>query len=202
MMTQKTFAQTDPRYDSRYQSQPGAGKMGMALFLVIVGVLFVTGLIGYAVVRSRAPEWPPPGTPPLFYGLWFSTGLLVMSSVFLHMAYTGVRGDRQAQLKRGMFGATLLGAAFLISQMWCWLHMMGANVTASSNLFGFTFYMLTGLHALHVIGGVIQLVYTTARSWRGAYSSDFYPGVLYSTMYWHFLTAIWIVVFSLLVLGN
>jgi len=200
--TPTTLSETDPRYDDRYQSQPGAGRMGMAVFLAVVGVLFITGLVGYFVVRSRAPEWPPPGTPPLFFGLWISTALLVTSSVFLHMAYAGVRNDRQPQLRTGMLVASFLGSGFLLCQLWSWNHMLGESVSASANLFGFTFYMLTGLHGLHVIGGLVQLLYVTARSLKGAYSSEFYPGVLYGAMYWHFLTFLWIVVFSILALGG
>ncbi len=196
------ISDSDPRYDSRYQSAAGAGKLGMAIFLVVVGALFIVGLIGYVVVRLRAPEWPPPGTPPFFYGLWISTGILVTSSVFLHMAYVAVRSDNQPGLRRGMTVAALLGVAFLLCQAWNWSHMVGESVTPSGNLYGFTFFMLTGLHALHVLGGVIQLSIAAARARRGKYSSTFYPGVLYSAMYWHFLAVIWIVVFSILALGG
>lgn len=204
MMDRETIDanKSDPRYDSRYQSQPAAGKLGMIVFLLAIGMLFAAALVAYVVIRARAPEWPPPGTPPLFYGIWISTAILVTSSIFIHLAYTAAKNDRQDQLKRGMLVTTLLAVSFLLCQLWNWSHMSNAALTASSNMFGFAFYMLTGLHGLHVLGGVFQLVYVTVRSFRGAYSSGFYPGVLYSAMYWHFLTALWIVVFSLLVLGS
>jgi cytochrome c oxidase subunit 3 len=73
-------------------------------------------------------------------------------------------------------------------------------VTAASNLYAFTFFILTGLHAAHVVGGVGLLAVVLARSLRGRYGSGRYDGVTYAAMYWHFLDAIWLLLFAVLVL--
>jgi cytochrome c oxidase subunit 3 len=76
------------------------------------------------------------------------------------------------------------------------------HVTPSANLYGFTFYMLTGLHAAHVIGGLALLAIVTVRAFCGRYSANAHAGVLYSTMYWHFLDGVWLVMFAVMLLGS
>jgi heme/copper-type cytochrome/quinol oxidase subunit 3 len=64
----------------------------------------------------------------------------------------------------------------------------------------FTFYLLTGLHALHVIGGMVLLGAVTAKAFAGRYSATYHPGVTYAAMYWHFLDVVWLVMFVLIFL--
>ena len=93
------------------------------------------------------------------------------------------------------------GFHFLLVQTWNWWGLIAAKMTATSkNLYAFTFFMLTGLHAAHVIGGVILLGVVTARAAQGRYGSGRHNGVTYAAMYWHFLDAVWIVLFAVLVL--
>ena len=101
-----------------------------------------------------------------------------------------------------MLLTTMLGVAFLASQTVNWFALVAAKLTAKTNLYGFTFYMLTGLHAAHVVGGVIPLGVVTVRAWRGRYSSSFHPGVRYCGIYWHFLAAVWLVLFIMLVVAG
>ncbi|MFH1681903.1 MAG: cytochrome c oxidase subunit 3 [Candidatus Eisenbacteria bacterium] len=74
--------------------------------------------------------------------------------------------------------------------------------TGPGALFGFTFYMLTGLHAAHVLGGLIALAVVTARAHRGAYSAADHAGIELCARYWHFLDIVWIVLFAVLLVGN
>ncbi len=189
-------------YDSRYQSVPNAGKFGMFIFLAALTMLFGASIIGYLIIRSRAPEWPPAGLRLYSNGLWFSTALIVVSSIAMHMAYIGAKTDNQRQLRVGMLLTTILGTLFLAAQTWNWYDLIGTSIATSDQLFGFTFYMLTGLHALHVIGGILPLAFVTRRAYAGRYDSEYHPGVVYCSMYWHFLTGMWIVIFTMLVLGS
>jgi len=109
-----------------------------------------------------------------------------------------MRRERTASAR--WVGATLgLAFLFLGVQAWNWWGLISLRLTASSNLYGFTFFMLTGLHAAHVVGGVVLLSIVFARARAGRYGSGHHPGVTYAAMYWHFLDAIWLLLFAVMV---
>ena len=179
----------------------GVGTFGMVLFLVSLGVLFTASLIGYLVVRARAEAWPPPGMPHLPRGLWFSTVVMLLSSGTLHAAVRAVRRDRAGALIGLLLITTLLGVVFLVTQAVNWAWLIGIHATASTGLYMFTFYLLTGLHAAHVLGGLIPMAVVTAKSFRLGYTSADYRGVKYMAMYWHFLDVVWLIMFTLMFLA-
>ena len=76
----------------------------------------------------------------------------------------------------------------------------GGYATVRTGLYMFTFYVLTALHALHILGGLIFLATVTAKSFAGRYSPDYHPGVTYAAMYWHFLDVVWLIMFVLIFL--
>lgn len=184
--------------EAKQQIAPGAGKLGMKLFLLSLSVLFIGSMVGYLVVRSRAVEWPPEGMPRLPSGLWISTLIIFLSSGAIESALRSIRNGKESALRWGLVVTLLLGFAFLIAQLLNWSNLIGPNVAVGSNLYTFTFFMLTGLHAAHVIGGLVQLVFVTARAHRGLYSAEHHAGVLYGRMYWHFLAVVWLVMFILM----
>jgi cytochrome c oxidase subunit 3 len=187
--------------DSRSAPAPlGTGRLGIKVLILALSMLFAASIVGYMVIRLRAPAWPPPGVPRLPGTLWISTLIIVISSVTMQTAVRAAREGRRLALRVAMLLTTLLGVAFLISQTLNWFALAAANLTARTNLYGFTFFMLTGLHAAHVFGGVIPLVVVSAGAWRGRYSAAFHPGVEYCALYWHFLAVVWVVLFALLVI--
>jgi heme/copper-type cytochrome/quinol oxidase subunit 3 len=160
-------------------------------------------MVGYLMVRLRSPQWVPPGTAPLPVGLWLSTLLLLVSGITMHGAVLAIRGGKREMSTRLLLTTLVLGVAFLCSQVFNWWRMVAVDaVLATKSLYAFTFYMLTGLHALHVIGGLIPLVRTTWRAHRGVYSWADYHGIRLMAMYWHFLDAVWIVLFVVLQLAT
>ena len=188
----------DPRR-VREGAIPGAGVLGMWVFLATLTVLFLASIVGYLVVRLRATDWPPPGMPRLPAGLWLATVVLVAGSVTIHRALRSIRLGDRAALIRWLQATLALAVVFLSVQSWNWWGLIRLHLTAASNLYAFTFFMLTGLHAAHVIGGIALLVIVLARSLRGRYGSDHHGGVTYAAMYWHFLDAIWLVLFAVMV---
>jgi cytochrome c oxidase subunit 3 len=172
----------------------------MLVFLLSLSVLFLASIIGYLVVRSRAAEWPPPGSPKLPAGLWVSTVIILVSSGTIQSALRSVRRNRLGALIGFMLMTLLLAVVFLVSQAVNWAWLMGIQATTQAELYLFTFYLLTGLHAAHVIGGVVLLSVVTAKAFRGRYSPRHHPGVRYAAMYWHFLDGVWLVMFVLLFL--
>ena len=189
----------DPRR-ARDASVPGAGVLGMWIFLATLTVLFIAAIVGYLIVRTRATDWPPPGMPRLPGGLWLATLLLVGASATIHRALVAIRAGELRRTTRWLAATLALGSTFLAVQSWNWLGLIRAHMTASSkNLYAFTFFMLTGLHAAHAIGGIGLLAVVLARSRGGRYGSGHHPGVTYAAMYWHFLDGMWLLLFAVLV---
>ncbi|MBN2328317.1 MAG: heme-copper oxidase subunit III [Candidatus Omnitrophica bacterium] len=178
---------------------PGAGKMGMLLFLASLSVLFAASLIGYLAVRFRQESWPPAGMPPPPIGLWFSTLTILLSSYAIQKALRAIRSGRLASLQNYLAITISLGFLFLVLQAFNWVTLINDRITAYANLYAFSFFMLTGLHALHVAGGLALLGVVTRKAFAGVYSENFHPGVLYSAMYWHFLDAVWLILLIALV---
>jgi len=185
----------------KHDPAPGAGPFGLAWFLASLGMLFAASLVGYYAVRvPMGADWDA-GLPPLPVLLWFSTAVLIASSVTMHLALQGARRDQDAKLRWGLYLTDLLGAIFLISQVVVWQMLYErAGAPAIETLYGMTFYFLTGLHAAHVIGGLVPLAITTYKARRGDYSSAESTGVLMCAMYWHFLDVVWLILFAVLVL--
>jgi heme/copper-type cytochrome/quinol oxidase subunit 3 len=167
----------------------------MWVFIASLTVLFLASIAGYLVVRLRADAWPLPGMPRLPGGLIVATVVLLACSVAVHLALASARRGQTTAMARWLQATFALGALFLVLQAVTWWRLVTLDVTAGSNLYAFTFYMLTGLHGAHVIGGLVQLAFVIAKALRGRYGSGHHPGVLYAAMYWHFLDAVWVVLF-------
>lgn len=181
---------------------PGTGTFGFLVLLISLAMLFGSSMLGYAYVRWHAPEWPPPGMPDLPKSLWLSTVIILACSVSIHGAVRAVRRDDQRGTRRSLVLTFVLGCLFLVMQTLNYASLAAMNLTARTNLYGFTFYMMTFLHAVHVIGGLIPLGIVTRRAYDGRYSSFFHTGIRYQAMYWHFLDVIWLVIFVVLMLGS
>ena len=194
------IAEPAPAVDPRRQpAVPGAAKLGIKLLVASLSMLFVASMFGYAMIRMRAPAWPPPGMPRLPRGLWISTVILVAGSVAIESALRAARRNRQPALRMTLAATSTLGLAFLVSQGLNWFSLVAARLTVRTNLYGFTFYTLTGLHAVHVIGGLIPLGVVTARAFAGRYDASRHAGIEYTAIYWHFLDVVWLVMFAVLV---
>ena len=178
----------------------GASRLGMKFFLLSLAVLFVASLVAVVVVRGRAAEWPPADAPALPRLLWLSTLLLVACSVAAHVAVTAIRGGSQKRLRRWLGVTAALGVAFLASQAVAWLSFYDPE-RFGADLYGFTFFMLTGLHALHVLGGLVALGVGLWLARRGAFTWAQYDGVRNVALYWHFLDGVWLVLFAFLLAG-
>jgi cytochrome c oxidase subunit 3 len=196
--TQRVTPFTDPT--ARF----AAGRFGLWLFLLTLAVIFVSTLLAYVIVRlspMNVDAWPPPDMPPLPDTLVYSTIVLLLSSVTMHVALVAARrGERTVG---GWMIATLaLGIVFMVLQIVAWSAAAAANMAFEKHLYAWTFYVLTMLHAVHVLGGLGPMLVTTVRACRGAYHPENTVGIVYCAMYWHFLDAIWIVLYLTLLWGS
>lgn len=172
-------------------------QLGMIIFLVSLGILFAATMVAYLVVRFKNVTWRTLDQPHLPYGLIGSTGIILAASVALGFATSAIRKNQVEAMKRALWASLALGLAFMAAQAVNWVQLSHNNLPVNAkSLYAFTFYMLTGVHALHVVGGFVPLAICIHHAYRGDYSSLRWNGVKYCAQYWHFLDVVWIVMLS------
>jgi cytochrome c oxidase subunit 3 len=167
----------------------------MRLFLASLGMLFGGALVGYLVVRLRAPEWPAVGLPA---GLWVSTALVLLLSAALVTAERAIRGGRARGLTWLLALALALALGFLGAQLRNWMQLAADSALPQQSLAAFGFWILTVLHAVHVLLGLVPLVFVLLRAGGGRYTAADHEGVHLVSMYWHFLAITWIAILAVL----
>jgi heme/copper-type cytochrome/quinol oxidase subunit 3 len=176
------------------------GKFGMWVFLVSE-IMFFTGLIGsYIVLRLGSPSWPNPWLVLNIPLLTINTTVLLTSSLTMALAVSDIQSGNIQKATRNLFATAGLGLLFLIIKIIDYIHMIHNGFTISSNLFGSCYYLLTGFHGLHVLSGVILMFILALKSRSGVFSPTNYVRVESSGLYWHFIDALWIVLFAFLCL--
>ena len=114
--------------------------MGMALFLVSIGVIFITTILAYVVTRlSFVGEWPPAEMPALPRLLAYSTGIIVVSSATMWGASRAATAGRQRTLQLWISLTCALGFAFLVMQVFAWWELITAHVSISDSLYAWSF---------------------------------------------------------------
>ena len=175
-------------------------KFAWWLFLVSE-VMFFAGLIAaYIVLRAGSPTWPIVAEElnvPLVAG---NTFILIVSSVTMVQAYAGIEASDQKRLRNMLLATAALGVIFVSIQAFEWSTLLGEGTTAQTDLFGATFYTLTGFHGLHVSGGVVGLIFVTLKAFRGRYTQAAHDGVELMGLYWHFVDVVWIILFTIIYL--
>jgi len=167
------------------------------VFLVSLAVLFLGGVVAWFAVGSAAGQWPPPGAPALPRGLLVSTVFLAVASALLEGAVRAARGGQVLLLRSLLIGTLLAAVAFLVSQAVCWFRFVTPAGFADSGLYGWLFFFLTGLHALHVLGGLVPLTVVAVNAHYDRLPPHRVSGLRYVAWYWHFLGLVWLGLYSL-----
>lgn len=170
----------------------------MIVLFITLGVLFLATLFVYVLARVDNSIWETSAKrPPPPLGLIASTALLIGVSYALHRGMVHVKANRLKSLQRSLVLAGLLAVGFLVSQSLNWLYLVHSELGPGvRGMYFLSFFFLTGLHAAHVLGGFAPLGVVIAHTRRGEYSSSRYEGVKYCVQYWHFLLAVWLVLFT------
>ncbi|MCQ1575249.1 cytochrome c oxidase subunit 3 [Neorhizobium galegae] len=176
------------------QSPVPAVKIGLFVFLGVVGALFSLAVSAYFMRMASVDWWATP-VPRL---LWVNTAALALSSVALQWAKREAGHGRMESLRPVLAAAFALAVFFLVGQIQAWRELTAAGYVLADNPANSFFYMLTGLHGLHILGGLAVLAHTTVR----AFASDVQPDRLrlsvdLSAIYSHFMLAVWLLLFSL-----
>jgi cytochrome c oxidase subunit III len=182
--------------------------LGMILF-ICSEVMFFAGLFAaYFNVRANTPGgWPPmiPGTEERFHVEMLplvlpATILLISSSFTCQLAVNAVRKEDRTGFLRGIAVTLILGVIFLVMQATDYSLLYSEGVTLDVGTFGTTYFTLTGFHGAHVFGGVVMLSVVLYRGMAGQFSSRHHDAVEATSLYWHFVDVVWIVLFSTLYL--
>jgi len=178
-----------------------ASSMGMLVFVATLTMFFGASVITYLLVRYTHQPWPPPGFPILPRTLWLSTIAIIFTSLTMHGAVKAARKGDQVALRGNLALTLLLAVGFLLLQAYAsWDIFWQLTNAQRDGTYLKWFYVMTGLHAAHVIGGLGPLVFINVRAIGGHYTRRNTSGIRAMAIYWHFLDVVWCVLFTLIYL--
>jgi cytochrome c oxidase subunit 3 len=189
---------------------PQQYRIGMWLALSAILMMFAALTSAYVFRSTRAQqEWQTLAVPHM---LWVSTLLILLSSATFELARRAVQRGRDEVYRNWLLASLLLGLGFLASQLLAWRELVGQGIYLATNPHSSFFYLLTGLHALHLCGGILGLIYLALRARRetaaavatvsGAGNRDGKRRASVDAigLYWHFMDGLWVYLFALLFL--
>ncbi|MBI1873782.1 MAG: heme-copper oxidase subunit III [Acidobacteria bacterium] len=171
-------------------------QLGVWMFLATVVMLFAAFTSAY-IIRRSGSDWVPIELPRL---LWLNTAALVASSLALEGGRLASRKGKGSATRLGLTAAAGLGIVFLAGQISAWHTLVARGVYVPTSPHSSFFYILTATHGVHVVAGLVLLVYTVTRTWNyGVHLDRGAPARLItaSATFWHFLAALWLYVFLL-----
>jgi len=195
--------QTGPQYPA---IKPGM--MGMYIFLASEVMFFGSLFATYFYFYGSHIQWPPP--PPSstleFYVNWWpipaiNTVVLLSSGVTCHFASDSLTGGNRRRFFMLWIATIILGLGFEFGQLYEFIAAFGRGLTLTANSFASAFFIMTGFHGAHVLGGLILLTIILYRAARGQFSPQHHVGVAAVTLYWHFVDVVWIFLFGILYVG-
>ncbi len=172
--------------------------LGMLIALGSFSMLFVALLASYGILRSRSAIWMSYtiGTIPLFLA-WVNTVVILISSITLFMASKANERENKILTLNQIYTTIIIGLVFLSLQIILWNMLINDDFTITSHQAGSVFYMLSGLHGLHILGGLISLIWLI---FKIRVNNLILKPMRLVSMFWHYLTLIWIVIFITVIL--
>jgi cytochrome c oxidase subunit III len=181
---------------------PDRGKVAMASLIIAESAIFTIFVVAYLFYVGRSLAGPTPGQvleTPVFF-----TICLLSSSLTVHIAGTFLKRGKQGAFLSLWLLTFVLGSLFLFGTGQEWHRLIyEKGLTISTNLFGTTYYSLVGLHAFHVTAGLVMLLIVLIFSLAGRVNQNQSGRIEVLSMYWHFVDAVWVVVFTVVyILGR
>ncbi|MBM3169210.1 MAG: heme-copper oxidase subunit III [Algoriphagus sp.] len=173
-------------------------KFALWLFLVTVVMIFAALTSAY-IVRQAEGNWLEYELPEIF---WLTSALVIISSIAMQWAYYSAKKDNFLSLRIGMIFALLFGIAFLVGQWYSWVALVDRQVFFVGNPAGSFLYVFTGLHAVHLISGVIFLIIVLISTFRMEVHAKALDTLEMATTYWHFLGGLWLYLFLFLQMNH
>lgn len=177
-------------------------KFAMWLFIVSVIMIFAALTSAY-MVRQGEGNWMTFDLPSLF---WVNSGIIILSSITMHWAYLSAKRDNLEAVKLGLALTTVLGVAFLVGQYLAWVQMVQGNIyfvnDRAGAVSGSFVYVISGLHGVHIITGVVFLLIVLVATLRYRIHSKNLAQIEMCTTYWHFLGGLWLYLFLFMLLNR
>ncbi len=175
-------------------------KFGLWIALGSITMMFVALSSAY-IVRQASGNWLEFSIPDIFY---WNTAVIIVSSVTLHGAYLAFKQGGESIFKGLLFGSLLLGIAFIVMQYVGWLELMEVGVPLKTNPSGDFVYVISGIHAFHVVGGVVAilvaLIVAYLQPFRRTQARQLRLEL--TLTYWHFVDLLWIYLIVFLTLAR
>lgn len=174
-----------------------------ALWLFIVSIIMIFAAMSSAyIVRKGDGNWLDFDLPQMF---WISSGIILLSSVSMQWAHFSAKKDNLGALKIAMFISFVLGIAFIVAQYLGWQDLQMRQIWLGgkeSNPAGSFVYVMTGLHIMHLVTGIVFLLLVLIASFRNEIHAKAMTRMDMCTTYWHFLDFLWIYLFVFLLINH
>jgi cytochrome c oxidase subunit 3 len=177
----------DDRRDGAGGAAIDVTRFGLLAFLGTLSMLFI-GFTSAYMVRRASGDWQPLSAPAV---VWLNTAVLLASSMTLELARRRQRDWRLSAVQGWVAATGALGALFVAGQLAAWRALARQGIFLATNPHSSFFYMLTGIHGLHLLGGLIWFAVVLSRVRRLAYTPGEDGLGLFAT-YWHFLDGLWL----------
>lgn len=161
-------------------------KLGLVVFLAVIGMFFSLFFSGH-FMRQELADWRALPLPRI---LVLNSALLVLASVYLQSALIAARRNDGRVVKNMLSFAGLSTLGFLLGQLTAWQQLVGVGFAFANNPANSFFYLLTGLHGAHLLGGGVALAYVVFAAWGGETAAELMPKVDLCALYWHFLLVV------------
>jgi len=166
-----------------------------SLFGLFISAYFIRMGHGHGAMHGIS-DWHAVSKPPI---LWFNTAILVCSSVTMQMARRAVGLNQRGRVRGYLYAGGAFALLFLAGQLLAWHQLRDSGYGLTSGPASSFFYVLTGVHGLHLLGGLCVWLKTVARlRTRAVELIDVRLSIELCTVYWHFLLLVWLVMFTLL----
>jgi cytochrome c oxidase subunit 3 len=166
-----------------------ASLTGLMVLLAAVVMFFAALTSAFVVRRGLSSDWEH---TPMPWVVFLSTAILLASSVVLELARRALKAGQRESFNRLWTSGSVLGILFLAGQYAAWVQLRAQGVYLSTNPSSSFFYVLTAAHAVHLIGGVLALLYVSVQALRLRLGPGKRTAIDVTAMYWHFLDGLWI----------
>ena len=189
----------DERGKARPSGKPLSRRYYTAITLAIVSItVFFMALVCTFILRRHSTDWVPARLPAI---LWVNTLVLLASSGTLELARRHLENGDERRFRALWLLTTGLGIFFVVGQVLAWKQLVSQGIFIGSNAGSSFFYIFTGLHGLHLLGGLAALCYVLLRNFSRARISQSVAAEIVGH-YWHFMDALWVFLLTLLYFGK
>ena len=173
-------------------------QVGLGVFLAVATSLFALLITAYHM-RMMEADWTTLELPRV---LWANTVVLVFASVAMQWALVAVRQGRMDSARKGLIAGGVFSFAFLAGQVWAWQQLNATGLFTTANPAYAFFLLLTAMHGIHLVGGLVVWARATVRAARETEFAKVRLSLELCTVYWHFLLVVWVVLFAVLLYSH